>query len=398
MSHTLPVQEHKSLPSAPSLALVKPTSTRPRQRLHTMEPEDGFHLGPAIVKSANAPQHVPAPWRQQLLHKELSRPAKNTVATTCKSALQLLVEDSADATLHFHVRPTPPQALATRLHGAIAQFQQRATKPTTLLLQPDEQMAADSTWWDTARAVLDAAEPSLPNLTVSMQLSHIPATIPSYPGLRQLELGPVWQEYSIRLPPPTDLPHLKHLTIGPVLVQGHETLFSSVGPYFTQLQTLSLADNGPAWFDALQGAGRSQTLTRLDVPDLYLNAYLAGWLHDNAPALDVLTVFGLRDDDYELVPAVCSWRTLRIESLQLRAYTLGWLPVPAEGKLTIEIIGHEAATLDFITDLEVCHRTYLSMYVSPPPLRQDTVLRLLHTHTTTTKEGTLLLCHVRGHV
>lgn len=152
----------------------------------------------------------------------------------------------------------------------------------------------------------------------------------------------------MKLPPISALPALRRLIVGWVSRRAQAQLWASVGPYLPQLQSLtiekqpapaSLAER-PAWASVFSAGTKSHTLHSVSVPaDLTL--WLSQSLLQYAPALQTHTVTSVsRYFGEPLANPVCSWRTVRCtDGSRVPHQTLSWLPLPASGKLVIELQG-----------------------------------------------------------
>ncbi len=197
-----------------------------------------------------------------------------------------------------------------------------------------------------------------PNLTLSLELQRIAPELvsaagQSFPGLTGLSVRtPSEHQGSVKLPPPTHLPALRHLTVRRVAKDTQQRFWASVGPYMPQLQSL-VVQQQPFGEDPKWRAGRhaaylrhdpwaavltprhtTHTLTHLTVPS-GLDSWMVKLLKRHAPGLQELAVRCLAEDaNVSVSERVCSWTVMRLWILPLRAVT--WLPVPATGKLLVD--------------------------------------------------------------
>ncbi len=121
------------------------------QRSRTMARR--FSLGAAILGTKDSAAHVPDAWRAALL-KALDGPSRASVAQSCKSGWQLLVDEWPEAELTVSVRASTAERLAVlmrRLKSARQQVQQRRGKPTVLVLKQCGDLDAEDQCWEVRR-------------------------------------------------------------------------------------------------------------------------------------------------------------------------------------------------------------------------------------------------------
>ncbi len=261
----------------------------------------------------------------------------------------------------------PALQLLSRMRMGREHLQRRSRGSTRLVFeQVADGMSQEDTWWQVALPCLAGF---CDTTDCCIYLQHIPQQLLSLagealPALRTLELGSPRENgldslVSAQLPPPTDLPSLRDLTVQRTAAGTHISLWTSVAPYLAQLISLTIAEQpasagspatqGPAWTSIFSSTHPTNTLTSLSVP-AQLTPWLAALLQKAAPALDELWVLGISTETAGAagVAPVCSWRTVHIAdrgSIPYCAWT--WLPLPDGGeKLLLECTAPRADIME----------------------------------------------------
>ncbi len=137
-------------------------------------------------------------------------------------------------------------------------------------------------------------------------------------------------------------------------------LWATVCPYITQLQSLKIEEQiddilnvpdtdsegdrvtKPPWAMLFTSKTTTHTLTHLTLP-AELQPWLIRLLQRHAPRLQELTVDSVCDDAEHgaVCEPVCSWTVLRIWLATFPTNALAWLPVPAQGRLSVDVT-HDA--------------------------------------------------------
>ncbi len=110
-----------------------------------------FTLGGPILHTPDAPAHVPGQWRSDLLHRYLDSASRAAVAQTCRTALQLLLEEWPHPTLRVPVHAASEEdadARLRRMHAARRALARRRKEHTTLaLVQGRGEFQGQDAWW-----------------------------------------------------------------------------------------------------------------------------------------------------------------------------------------------------------------------------------------------------------
>ncbi len=125
--------------------------------------ERDFKLGPSLVGAPAARGHVPDPWRVRLLRDYLDGSARSMVALTSKSALRLLLQEWAQATLTVPVRGSQAESadvLRRRLQSSRHMLAQRGAQGTTLALKQHGRISQGDAWWTHTLSALGPGEPA----------------------------------------------------------------------------------------------------------------------------------------------------------------------------------------------------------------------------------------------
>ncbi len=201
-----------------------------------------------------------------------------------------------------------------------------------------------------------------PNLTLSVDAKYIDPELLTdfsrcFPGFTGLSVGTrSKRQGAVELPPPTQLPGLRHLTVRWVATWRHyqepAPLWPSVARYLPQLDALTIKEQPPPlsnistsapsplyprqhqWAAIFTPQHTTNTLTRLTVA-VQLQAWLVRLLQAHTPALRELGVDSVcaQADAQVAYEPVCSWTVLRVPCMPMGA--LEWLPMPSHGHLTI---------------------------------------------------------------
>ncbi len=329
-----------------------------------------FKLGPALLHTAD--RTVPSGWRTDLLRR-LDGRSRARFSVTCTAALQYLLEDWPEARLRTNVRG-PSGRLVARFQAARKQLLSRGTAPTTVVLAGRGQAAAD--WWQ-------AAFPALGSIhcptTLVVQLQQIPAPLLSHASsafqqLVSLTLGSPDQPSTAQLPPPANLPALRIVTVYGIALDSAESFFTSLSLYLPQLEQLSIARQPRTQWESILAPGvwerafslstRSDTLRRIQLP-ASLSPRVYRQLQQCAPNLEDVTVENLGSSYSDRAPVTtCEWKALRIAAdapphfrRYLSAGNLGWLPLPADGRLVLDVSGVGEIELSLPLPDKVRHRT-----------------------------------------
>ncbi len=298
-------------------------------------------LGGPLLRTTHAQAHLPEQWRTDLLHA-LSAPDRSRLALTSSTALGWLLADWPQATLTVPVKAAAehPAALLRRLQLAKRGLAQRGDKDTTLLLQQQGSIPQYEAWWVAYLAQLSPDEP-VPTLALQLSLQRATSQLLSYvgvafQGLQSLTLGPHTdgESSNVELPPPTALRTLRHLTLG----YSDDSVWPTVAPYLPQLITLSVQQQQSephVWAAVFKAQYRSQTLRRLTVPQCRPK-WLATVLEACAPAVQELTLGGIRPGFGLVDSATCPWDKLRV-GCHLSSVDFPGLPVPLFGPLEVTV-------------------------------------------------------------
>lgn len=311
---------------------------------------DQLTLGGPLLKTPEAPAHLPEQWRADLL-RALSPNRRNNLALTCSAALDWLLKDWPQATLVMPVKAAGserPEALSRRLQSAQRELAQRGNRSTTLGLHQQGSIPDGEAWWDAYLAAFSTAQ-TLATVALRLSLQHIPAQLlagvgVAFPGLQSLTLQSPFSNSpcNIQLPSPTTLPTLKHLHLARCAAGICPTLAS----YLPQLVTLHITecrDAEGAWAGVFQPAYRSSTLRRLSFPQCR-PMWLAAQLQACAPLVEEVTVYRISPGQAATDSPTCPWKRLRV-TLLLDQSDLQWLPMPAEGVLEIGADGPNSLML-----------------------------------------------------
>ncbi len=268
----------------------------------------------------------------------------------------LLTEWPGNARLTIRVRPASaewPEQLLKRLHTARQQLIRRGSKATTLHLVQRGVLGLEGSALQAIISALGAGH-TWPNLHLSLQFQHLTpqrlaAVGAAFPGLRSLSIGLLFAGAGeVALPLPAAFPDLQHLTIRRVPPASQAAFFLRVAQYLPQLVSLTVdaqpESDGVSFTDRLfTGTAVSHTLEHITLPCI-LRPRLAAQLTQRAPAVETVTVQGvtrLVHDATDGLAEVCSWRTLRVkpgpEPVIVQANEIDWLPVPAAGKLVLDL-------------------------------------------------------------
>ncbi len=324
---------------------------------------DSYRLGPALLQTSDdGTAHAPDTFRSALL-RALDCRSRVAVALTCTAGLRWMLTEWSEAALHLAVRPAgaakPDDSVLRRLHAARNELSLRGDLPVTLTVKQRGDGPKGQAFWPAVFKALGSGQ-ARAHLSLTLQIQRLPATLlrhvgSAFPGLSTLSLGSASGSISaLKLPPPASLPALRHVTIHRVSADSQTALWPSVAAYLPQLTSLTITEQPedvrgeiPPWATAVfRPAHPSNTLTHLSLP-CSLGSPLVGLLQKSAPPLEHLTVTELcrrpdHDDDTAGVLPVCSWRTLVLTDREAVHRPLqAWLPLPADGKLVVDVSGHE---------------------------------------------------------
>ncbi len=369
---------------------------------------DPYRLGPALLHiSEDSSAHAPETFRSALLRALDSR-SRVAVALTCKAGLRWLLTEWMDsAALQLAVRPSsaavPDVRLLCRMLRARLWLSVRGDLPASLtLVQQGQGISARVDATAGLAALCLVGRRAFPDLRLSLQTQHIPAFLLQlvgsvFRGLTTLSIGRDTDSDSgstAQLPPPATLRALRHLTIHRICEDSQAALWTSVAPYLQQLTSLSIGEQPYVALSrphlstlfAAPAASPSTTLTHFSLADT-LEPWLASLLCEHLPALGTLTVASVcsreRDTD-KPVPAVCPWHTLVISQpwhtswQSSRGFFAAWLPLPASGRLVVDVSGKAqgAARLELDALVSMLHPSTLCTH--------DATHARTHTHASKT--------------
>lgn len=109
-----------------------------------------FKLGSALVKAPGSHDHVPDAWRASLLRDHLDSPSRLALALTCRSGLDVLLQEWDQATLTLPIRSSlveDHQQLLGRVCSVRQQLNVRQDLETLVALQQHGGISEEDTWW-----------------------------------------------------------------------------------------------------------------------------------------------------------------------------------------------------------------------------------------------------------
>ncbi len=253
-----------------------------------------FSLGSALFENPIAP------FLTTLARDYLDGADRVAVGQTCKAALQWFLQDWQSATLLLDVRPAA-QELPERLLGRIQRNKQRlllrGQHSTTVQLKQQQIMSDSDTGWI---VTLNAVASTGKVCALSLTLQHLSAQSliivgQVLPSLTTLTLShPEGLAGAFKLPPPSALPGLRHLTIRRVALGVQGSAWESVAPLMPQLVSLTIIDHDhhgidpttdprrPTWHRGFKPQHTTQTLKSLSLPKP-LEPWLAKLIQQHTP-------------------------------------------------------------------------------------------------------------------
>ncbi len=269
-----------------------------------------------LFQSLSADESALEPLRITLLSKHLAAADRSAVAQTCIPAQTWLLNEWPNAAFCVPVRageaPTALKQRAQLARRQLSRQRQRGRASVTLAIVQRGQMTASDQWYESVFEGLSGTEPSLPTLSLRLQLQHIPAALLSLagqalPGLSTLTLGRPDDEggCAVVLPQGNALASVRHLTVYRVAPASQATFWASLQGLSQQIASMSIRqqslwqENGfiseeadvqtdgpypyrrPMWVAAFSHTSWS-ALTQLEVPDS-LNPWLVRLLQRSAP-------------------------------------------------------------------------------------------------------------------
>ncbi len=285
-----------------------PAAVVPAPAAAEAPPAEGFSLGAALVGGvpdatcAEPQQQAPPDWQALLVRKHADAAVLSGLFTSCRGGRDLVLQHAPQIALelplllsqfygqrvvqHLHIKSalSTRGRLPTRLH--VDGWDERRTSKACKTLTPTAFLQSILTPTTTAGITEAVVRCNCYGQPPGTAVAKLLAALPS---LTRLEMA--HNDY-VSLPPPSQLPKLREVSLSPTSIVAGMDILQWVSPYMTQLTSLhydarKVGQGMTVLFTANTHAAH---LTTLSLPQWDLTDQLLGLILDCAPAVEQLSV------------------------------------------------------------------------------------------------------------